>query len=509
MTINLKKTAIAAGMLTALAATSMSAHAMRETEAGEANLVPFVLWDIGPYVALNEDYGTTNALPSTPEFVPCGDARASGPCFYAGANGIEGFGVNTLIKITVPAAVGSDVIPNEYTACHSSPVNHDEPLTPGECATDPAELASANDIDPALVPKNKVHWFFMNQASEHVVDGSIDVTPDDVAIIDWGHVVKSRSKVGQLNTKAGYIVLTTEEGAKGHAADFSFFAEAWMIMGLQLAGTDTPYPDIQIGLLDAKLPVIPMNDGADPAPVPQVEATPTEENSVIETSNGRYNIWASPLVGGIRTNWSDGDGTDITLVDVTLGNRNIVIGEPNMLNLAQVPTLLVGWNDRNAENWDSIPVDIFNDSEEQCSDSISMPWQLNLIWVQTDVTAGNVPGYPAFPVPDFITTDSIAHPGHEQGQDVVLCVPSQEAPVFVDPLGLTGLETLLEGGFVKMYLPEPVDSGRNAPESAGVFFSIPLQYNVELESLGGPSVSNITLIPFETSLGHARGSFTQ
>ncbi|MEW6036737.1 MAG: hypothetical protein AB1648_00520 [Pseudomonadota bacterium] len=462
MSINFKKTAIAAGMFTALAATSMSANAMRVTEAGEANLVPFVIW-------------TSDIFDPTP-----------------GLNSL--FGLNTVVKITVPMSVGNDVIPNFFTAYHTSPTNGSK--------ADPGKQSPA---DPDLVPANMIHWVFLNEHSEHLLNGTITVTPDDVAVLDWGAAVRKKGKQTELNGRPGYLVLVTEDGYKGNDADFSFFAEAWLLAGVRSI-LDPMQQDVHlntggvIGLIDAAIPVLPMSDGADNYGTPAYTQAPSVKNSVIEAgTNG--SVIASPLVAGIRTNWSDGNGTDIGVVDVTLGNRNVPIGQFNALNFLQFPTLAVIWNDRNAKAWSSVLVDVFNDSEQYCSDFLELDHQLNLVWVQTDVTAGNNPFGLAWPVPGFIQA---------WGQDRALCVPSDDTPLPVQN-GNIALEKLLSGGFLKMYLPEPIDTGIFEPESAMAAFSIPLQVlvTVETDAAGDRHFTDISAVPFSTALGHARGMFSQ
>lgn len=442
MSMSFKKTAMAAGMFTALAGASMSANAMREGEPGEANLVPFVLWS---------------------------------SCAVPERNIDDCLGINTVIKITVPMSVGNDIIPNFYTAAHSSPTNG--------TIDRPGPEWPAN---PAVVPSNRIRWYFLDRRSVHQLNGAIQVTPDDVAVIDWGAFLRKHGVSRRFDDFPGYMVLVTEAGSRGLDADFSFFAEAYMFHGERAGGG-------VLGVTDTKIPVMPMNDGAD------VGTRPTLENSVIETGVN-MNVIASPLAAGIRTNWSDGRLGDVAVVDLSLGNRSVPIGD--MVSPLQIPTLLVVWNDRNAgARWTGLGVEIFNDKEEKCSDTISLPDQLNLVWVQTSVTAGHA-NIPAWPVPRFIT---------RFGTDRVFCVPPyMETPV-TDPFGAIAFENLLQGGFMKLYLPEPIDSGIRRPESAAVAWSVPMRYHVTLETnleTGEWVFTDESMIPFETALGHPRGMFT-
>jgi hypothetical protein len=486
MSINFRKTALAAGMFTALGGYTMSAHALIEGDAGEANLVPFVLWD---------------------------DALLNGVV------GDSDFSINTVIKITVPNTVGSKTIPNSYTACHTTPAN-----TPGAPSCDPLLVAPIGPDFPAFAGlnpaggTNRIHWYFMNQNSVHLANGTFPVSADDVAVIDWGQT--ARKSGFDFNGTVGYMILVTDVTTKSPfpAANFAFFAEAWMITGLD----GDLFPNTNgagtIGLVDAKIPVLPMQDGADPAPVGGVSANPTFDNNVVVRGTN-LNVKASPLHSGMDTIYPDGNLGDIHEFDLTLGNRSVQIGP--IANPFQIPTLMVIWNDRNAgAAWFNQGVEVYNDNEEPCSDSISAPWQLNVYWVQSAVTAGSNPNaiIPPYPVPAFINQPVNAQMIPDQltwgpvsaldpnigqvvqGWNRQWCVPPAA------DIGLTELLKLLQGGFMKVTLPELADAGTFKAEGAMVAFSVPLQYNVNFDATIPVGAS---LIPFETALGHDRGMFSQ
>lgn len=481
MSSNFRKTALAAGMFTALGGYTMSAHALIEGDAGEANLVPFVLWDDALLNGVVDD---------------------------------SDFSINTVIKVTVPNVVGSKTIPNSYTACHTTPTN-----TSGAPSCDPLLVAPIGLDSPPFVgllgAKSGVHWFFMSQDSKHLADDVIPVTPDDVVVIDWGQVARKRG-FSAANGLAGYMILATESASESPypAADFAFFAEAWMITGID----GDLFPNTNgagtIGIVDAKIPVLPMNDGEDTV----ANGRPTWDNNVVVRGTNT-NPKASPLASGMDTIYPDGIQEDKHEFDITLGNRSVQIGP--IANPFQIPTLMVIWNDRNVgEPWTQAGVDVFNDDEESCSDAISAPWQLNLYWVQTSVTDGSNPNaiIPAYPVPAFINKPvyngmsaankqwgpvSELDPSIDQvvqGWNKSWCVPP------VADIGLTGLLKLLEGGFMKVTLPEPADFGTFKAEGAMVAFSIPLQYNVNFDAT---IPVGATLIPFETALAHDRGMFLE
>lgn len=387
MKTRFKQVALASAVTAAMGAASMPAHAIIEGAAGEALLVPFVVY-----------------APGT-----------------AGAEG-----VNTLIEITIPSTVGFDTIPNVFTAPNTTPTNPGPTLFPA---------------DADLVKGNFIHWYFFDQYSVHRLNRAVKVTPDDMVLINWGDEVQNTGLVGV----PGYLVVGTETARSGAAADFNMFGDAYLVSG----GEQLTFR------ADAKIPVLPMSDGPD-GPF----GSPVTVQDQVKYKGG-IPVAVSPLISGMRTNRSDGALDDGTVFDLTLSNRNF-------------PTLHVVWLDVNL--WDTfqeiIPVDVFDTDERTCSSTISLPWELNAIWIQP-VGANTI-------TPPLWAT-GIA------GRDTIgttLCLPTGAAA--------TGQ------GFVRYQLPEYIDTNIDSPESAGVAFSI--KYGTY-----GTAVPNI--LPVETALGHERGTY--
>lgn len=462
MKAGLNRFAMTATAAAILAAASAPSFGFGVQAAGEANLVPFVLLDSNPLNATEES--------------------------------LESFlGINTVVKLTIPSAVGGDDVPNIYTAPWTTPTNGVYPVNPG--AQLPAQFVGTKTI----------HWYFMSKNSVHVADGTFEVTPDDVFVFDWSQVARQQGidTSPDVNGAPGYLVFidgssdpVTGNSARAgtSASTFAFFAEAWMFMGLEVASVTDGNITGVLGLFSANIPVLPMSDGVDGP----IGAPPDLLNQVVmRGTNATPRV--SPLVSGMRTNWSDGDKTDVKVVDVTLGNRSVTIA--NQTNFFQFPTLVVVWNDRNADgkpgpgavSWKSVAVDIFNDDEESCSSQVDLSNEVNTIWVQSKVTYDDPDFYP---VPRFVS------------QNLLGCVPA----VVDNDSNLSNLNRLLSGGFMKFHLPEPVDTQKYSAESSAVFFSIPLQYEVTLEQDpvgGGTVLAGVSLIPFATALGHDRGTFKQ
>ena len=204
------KLLLASGVATALAGMSMPSHAIIEGAAGEALLVPFVL------------YSNPNNAPLDFDFTEPS--------------------INTLIMVTTPSAVGRDTIPNFFTAPNTTPTNPGPPTTE---MPDP-------DLGEEFAFSAGIHYYFFNSESGEELDGTIPVSPDDMTLINWGDLVEKRG-TDRLNGLKGYMVITNEKGTNGwawrDAARFTMFGDAWMI-----------WPT-NIGLIDTKVPVLPMSDG--------------------------------------------------------------------------------------------------------------------------------------------------------------------------------------------------------------------------------------------------------
>ena len=397
MNTKFKKLALSAGIAAALGGFSMPSHAIIEGAAGEALLVPFVIYD-------------------------------------------DVAGVNTIVELTVPGSVGLDTIPNNFTASHSTPTGH-------AINTKNPALTPSPSADP--VANSGIHWYFFNKRSEHLDSGTIPVTADDFIQFDWGQVVRNNGN--SFNQVEGYLVFGTEKAASdigqpagGHAAaNFSFFGDAYLVVN---------NINIPFGLVDAKIPVLPMNDGVDAPGQTKV----TVDNQVLY--HGTEVMQVSPLISGMRTVWSDGI-PNIVAFDLTLGPR-------------QYPTLHVFWNDHNGA--DIAPgyhgtLDVFDDAERRCDSSVPLPNELNTIW--------GSPNNLFFLAPTWVDTTT------------QLCFPN----------GISD-SALLDPGFVRYQIDEQGDTNIGVPEQAGVAFSI--QY-LNTKSADGLN----SIVPVETALGHERGKF--
>lgn len=489
MKTNFKKLALAAGITAAMGGLSLPAHAIFVGDPGEAALIPYVT------------------------------SVATSPGNY----------LNTVVKITVPKSVGNDIITNFYTAPNSSPTNGIW-STPGPEAPGDADLVAggtgscAGGASPGF---SCIHWYYMSEKSVKITDGNFPVSQDDVAVFDWGAV-----SGGAYEGRLGYLLFVTERANTGAAANFSFTADAWLVMG-QSAQANTK----------VSIPALPLADG------PDTTERPTITNNVIEIGpNGGLSLIASPLVSGNRTIWADGK-SNTYVFDLPLANNYNTAG----LNAG---TLAIVWNDRNAGElslvngkfvagpWATIPAYRYNNNESKCSGVISLPDQLNQVWIPARPNyVGNIPvpilpsaftqaswnnavvptipgtvnpvtGIPGgagkvVPIDPYASTASVD--GKQSVSSNGICTVPVNDGINNLPLPATNTTTggfydtiwndvQMSGGFVKVAAPQPAIYNTNTVEGAAVYFTIPMHSDGPFT--GWPLFYGAAL------LGHPRGAFT-
>lgn len=459
---NTKKLLLASGVAAALAGASMPSYAIIEGAAGEALLVPFVLY--------------------------------SNPVSDLSILDIDEPSINTIITVTTPSAIGRDTIPNYFTAPSTTPTNPGPPVT---ADTDPdlTTIYSGDERDYV----DGLHVFFFNSKSGEELNFRVPTSPDDLTIINWGNEVEQRRP--GLNGVKGYIVITNDKEERNgngwgwrDAARFDMFGDAFMI-----------WPT-NIGLIDTKIPVLPMSDGADEPGV----TVPSTPNNVIFNSTGEI-VQASPLTSGMRTNLSNGNMPpnglgDYTLFDLTMSNRF-------------APTIHVIWVDKNIGQANTAYV--FNDVEQDCSMTLPISNELNVYWTSIPTFW---PG--AECLLDPITNQKIMQPDDPNTPDVdesELCVPGLLPKLgWLDAvtelcypegkfiLGLDFIKSdIFYPGFVRFKINEYIDTGKGTPDSSAVGFSIQLQVDVldaQRRNLINWAVLP-TVLPVETALGHERGQY--
>jgi hypothetical protein len=284
-------------------------------------------------------------------------------------------GINTTVRIKIPAQVGVAMIPNELTAQHTTP-NVAYPPPPAE--------------------EWRIFVTFVDANGLHRLDFMRDAVPNSVITLDWGSVVDLLYPT--LRGLPGYLVIQTESGHQGEQADFNMFGDALMAFSGRVA----------------TIPVLPMSDGEDSA-VTDASEQPSLENQVINYPSGLLDR-ASPLASGILTGSENDILPGVTAsFDLTYGRRRLGLfwGVPQIGQLfyptfklwePRQPTLLVVWNDRHNPSWGGSQVTVYDNGGNRCSNSLSLDDPLNLFWV-------GPPGAPAAgPNPTYIQTANLCFP---------------------------------------------------------------------------------------------------
>jgi hypothetical protein len=259
MNKNLMKVVLGAAVAASVTAASMPSRAIMVGVAGEALLVPLVVWG---------GSGTT-ADPN----------------------------VNTIIRVTIPDTFGFDSLPNIFTAPHTTPTWSSAALFP----PDP----DRNWPGKSSILTSAIHWYWFDQYSVHRLNRGVPVTANDVVEINWRDVA-GRAWANQR----GYMVIGTEAARTGAPANFAMFGDAWLVFSNRVESEDS-----DTRARAAMVPVLPMSDGAD-GPF----NSPVTVDDNVKYANG-IPRQVSPLISGMRTNRSDGERDDTTVFDLTLGKR--------------------------------------------------------------------------------------------------------------------------------------------------------------------------------------------
>jgi len=312
MATNFMKTALKAAVVAGLGASSFGAQAALQAVPGEAQLVPLVFHNV-------QSRNYTPAAWDT---------------------------WDTAIRIEVPNSLGKDTV-IQITAANSTPTSKPAVESIGQPATKDGIV--------------KLHWYFLDMSSNHVIDGTVGLTLDDEGLWLASNYIPGNT--------TGYVVIVNDSAVNGGPATDAFFADAFLVNdGAGDAGEVDALP------ATVSIPTYAMDDGVD------TTTYPTPFNNVIEsqqfTTAPKFPV-ASPIHSGIRTGASAFQG-NIRLFDLALADRGLF------------DNILVVWNDRNGMTQQAVE---FNDDEQSCSTTISLPQQLNIVYVPAGYPGANSNSY--------------------------------------------------------------------------------------------------------------------
>jgi len=464
MTTRLKKLALATAVTAGLAGASLPAHSMVLGAAGEALLVPLVVWSGGTYWV---DGGTL-----TDQGIPRGYTPA----------------VDTIIEVLVPGSIGFDAVPNIFTAMHTTPTNTPTSLKP----SDPDLALYPGGSPPNDTGISVIHWYWFDKRSIERASDDIPVTADQVVQISW-----TQAAYGRFENEPGYMIIANESARTGNAAQFSMFGNAWLTGAFHFdpveRSTDNnpdaaSQIDFGIGfpMVGASIPVLPMSDGADSS-----SEHPNAQDSVKYW--GGSPAEASPVIAGMRTNRSDGqpDGFafDLSLSDRRVPTIHVIWFDQNLNNQSEdgEPTISELYPTNTARISDRANTDTFDDQENSCNGTVTLPNELNVVWI------------PAAYETDPSDLDFINEPFLWATQTQLYCVVA-------DPTNTRGLPYAAENrGFVQYRMREYLDTAVGFAESSMVAFSIKVDGALVSNDVGATPDAAVILL--ESALGHDLGTF--
>lgn len=314
MKINFKKVAMVAGV-TAAMASSMSANAVITAVPAPAQLIPLFYFN-----------NTT--------------------------------GWDTEVRVTVPKAVGADSV-IALLAGQRNGIDNIALDTSWNTATEAFKSYGIGDYK-----YQTIHWYWMDNQSKEIVNGTFDVTPDDTQWLSASNVAYGAGISTSANGQAGYLILANASADGGGAPEFSFAADAW----IENEGATAGYPAA------FSIPVLGLEDDVDNTTYP----TPTN-NLIQNYPAAAGGPIASPIQTGIRTSSTEASFkyrvVDLPIHDVEYQNNT-----------------LVAWNDRNGLT--GRLYGIGQDEEYSSLGTITLPNQLNIVTLgwQTPNAANNVLG---------------------------------------------------------------------------------------------------------------------
>jgi hypothetical protein len=306
MKINFKKLAMSAGVTAAMAAGSMSAHAVITAVPAPAQLVPLF--------------------------------------YYSTAAGNSW---DTDVRITVPKAVGADSV-IALLAGQRNGIDNIALDTSWGTATGAFQPTVVNG-DTILA--NEIHWYWLDNTSREIQNGTFIVTPDDTVWLS-AHAVAD-AVGGASSGQAGYLILGNASADNGGAPQFSFAADAWV----ENENTNG-YPDA------FSIPVLGLEDDVDATSYP----TPTNNLIQVYPASAGGPV-ASPIQTGIRTSSTFAPFkyrvVDLPIHNTTFWNNTVV-----------------AWTDRNGAAGNGLSGRLYGigpDEEYSSLGPVSMPNQLNIV----------------------------------------------------------------------------------------------------------------------------------
>jgi hypothetical protein len=198
----------------------------------------------------------------------------------------------------------------------------------------------------------RIHWYFFDKSSVEIVDDTIPVTCDDWVGIDFGSIVEAKRLPSALNVP-GYMVITDAKADQTTASNMILYGAAYQIRGNWAT--------------QAYIPVLPLVDDVDSA-----------RRDEVKHRSAAFLLDVNPVTAGMLLADQPGEGSVFSMryfvqSSDPAGSTEFVLWFPDNSSLRTSQTVLV-----------------FDADEKAISARTSIPYELNVLKVASDATAGGL-----------------------------------------------------------------------------------------------------------------------
>lgn len=196
----------------------------------------------------------------------------------------------------------------------------------------------------------QLHWYFFSKKSVHLADGTIKVSCNDFARLDWGYIITNPNRpFPSLNGVTGYLVISSNDTRTDNTpSNYTLYGSSYLIQGNWAS--------------EAFIPVLPLRD--------------SEDSSIDEVKYaGNIPKQVNPVAAGMpladHANKASRFSLRYFLGDAGLeGSTRWVFWFPD--NSGDV-------HGNGKINRAAVPVDIYDADEVAISTTVALPDELNII----------------------------------------------------------------------------------------------------------------------------------
>ena len=189
------------------------------------------------------------------------------------------------------------------------------------------------------------------------------MSPDLTYVFDWAQVVAQMDP--SLVGIKGSLVFANDNANTGASANFAMFGDAYSAGGAP-------------SVWNARIPVLPMNDGQDPT----VPVLVGEESNPRVTLDNQVNYRVVYRSKSLRSFRVCAPATTRLQANSRYLTCPCPVQPPNprcmcsgMMSIKAIPLIGQGTDTQ------AVQVVVFDNNEDQCSSTVSLPNELNVVWI--------------------------------------------------------------------------------------------------------------------------------